>query len=99
MVINRLILCALPIFLVACGSTGIHPVGGGLYFVSQRSWQVELGYTPVTKATLRNEAEAFCADRGKMLVPNEIDVQDSALLRNGRVSMTFGCEATREIEN
>ena len=91
MTMNKLLLGAIPLLLCACGSTGVYPVGGGVYYVSQRSWQLELGYTPLTKAAVINEAEAFCADKGKNLAPVELEVRDSALMTNGRVSMTFRC--------
>lgn len=80
-----------PVFLSACGSTGVHPIGADVYYVSQRSWQLELGYTPVTRATVLNDAESFCSGKGENLLPVELEVKDSVLLTNGRVSLTFRC--------
>lgn len=79
------------LLLSACGTTGVYPVGADVYYVSQRSWQLELGYTPVTKATVLNEAENFCTEKGESLIPVELEVKDSVLLTNGRVSLTFRC--------
>ena len=91
MVAKAFYYCAIPVLLCACGSTGVYPVGGDVYYVSQRSWQLELGFTPVTKATLINEVEDFCADKNQNFIPIQLEVRDSALLTNGRVSMTFRC--------
>ena len=100
MTVKRILLTyALPVLLCACGSTGVYPVGSDVYYVSQRSWQLELGYTPVTKATVINEAENFCAEKGAGLVPIELEVKDSVLLTNGRVSMTFRCADKQSIGN
>lgn len=91
MEIRKLIIWVVPFVLTACGSTGVYPVGGDVFFVSQRSWQLELGFTPVTKATVLNEAENFCADQHKRLDPLKMQVDDSLWFTNGRVAMTFRC--------
>ena len=89
--LKKTLCVVVPLLLSACGSTGFYPVGSDVYYVSQRSWQLELGYTPVTKATVLSEAESFCTEKGENLVPVELEVKDSVLLTNGRVSLTFRC--------
>jgi hypothetical protein len=89
--IKRLIYFIIPMAVSACGSTGVYPVGSDLYYVSQRSWQLELGFSSITESTLMSEARSFCVEKGETLVPIEVEVKDSVLLQNGRVSMTFRC--------
>lgn len=89
--IKKLFFWAMPLMLTACGSTGVYPVGGDEFFVSQRSWQLEVGFTPITKATVLNEAENFCLGQNKQLEPLNMKVDDSFWFTNGRVAMTFRC--------
>jgi len=81
--------------LAACGTptTGIVPIGDGLYMSSKSVGM--LTYTGgEVKAELYREATGFCAKQGKGVIPVSSSSQNSRLAAYASAEIQFGCGTT-----
>jgi hypothetical protein len=83
-------ICALA--LGACTSTGVVPMGNGMYMIGKRSAQAGFGPPLGTQVDVYKEASDFCAkDGAKSIETVNLDVTDSGFARPGAVNLQFRC--------
>lgn len=81
----------LSLFLVACSSTGVLPVGENSYMLSK---QTATGYQTAVKirSEVMQEASAYCSKSNKHFVIQDMQSRDGVPGRSyATVSLTFGC--------
>ncbi|WP_397390624.1 hypothetical protein [Polynucleobacter sp.] len=88
----KYLLFAIPLFLLACSSTGVVPMDGGTFMIAQRSAQVGFGPPDGVKADVYKEANEFCSKQQKTVETIKLDVTNSGFGRPGNVSLQFKCK-------
>lgn len=80
------------LLLVGCASTGVHPIGGGQYFISEQSAQLLFGTPVLAEKSAYKAAQEFCDSRGKGQVNTvKLETKDSLLQTPGYINLTFSC--------
>ena len=85
------------LLLVGCASTGVHPIGGGQYFVSEQSSQLLFGTPMLAEKSAYKAAQEFCDSQGKSQVNTvKLETKDSLLQTPGYINLTFKCSSQTE---
>jgi len=81
------------LLLVGCGtSTGVRPIGGGQYFLSEQSAQLLFGTPVLAEKSAYKAAQEFCKSQGKGQVNTvKLETKDSLLQTPGYINLTFSC--------
>ncbi|WP_211227330.1 hypothetical protein [Ferrimonas kyonanensis] len=85
-------LVLLSVILIGCSSTGVIPMDEGRYMIAQRSAQVGFGPPDGVKAEVYQEANEFCAQQGKRVKTEDLQMTNSGFGRPGNVSLEFSCQ-------
>lgn len=91
---NKPLTIALSALLIGgCSSTtGVHPIGGEQYFISEGSAQRLFGPPIIAEHVAYQSAQEFCESQGKnQVITTTLDVQNALLQTPGRVNLTFSC--------
>ena len=86
-----IVVIGLSLFLAACSSTGVVPVGENSYMVSKQTasgFQTAVGI----RSEVMQEASAYCSKLNKYFVIQDMQSRDGVAGRSyATVSLTFGC--------
>lgn len=80
--------------LAACGtmSTGVTPIGKGIYMLGAQDYSINYSGSKV-KAELYKEAAAYCKKEGKEVAPVSDSAVDAAMYSNyASAEIKFRCE-------
>lgn len=77
--------------LVGCGTTGVVPIGNGIYMSSKMGGMTDWN-GGVVKAELFKEAAAYCAKLGKQPIPVSSTSQDAGMATYASAEVQFRCE-------
>jgi hypothetical protein len=88
----RHIICLSALLLAGCTSTGVHPIGGNQYFISEQSSQMLFGDPILSERSALNAAQDFCNSQEQSQVNViKLDIKPSVLQTPGHVNLTFSC--------
>lgn len=78
--------------LAGCASTGVVPVGDGVYIISKQSAAGIFG-TPIgVEADIYRQANAFCASRHQVLETVDVQTQNAVpFAHEGSATLHFRC--------
>ena len=83
--------CICTLALAGCSTTGVVPIGDGIYMSSKLGSMTTFNGGQV-KAELFQEASEFCAKSGKRSVPVNSTSKDSGLGTYASAEVQFRCE-------
>jgi len=87
----KLWLSILVLVLAGCASTGVVPMDKDTYLVSEKWPQVGFGPPVGLKAEVYQQANEFCATKGKKVETVSFESVNSGLARSGSASLQFRC--------
>lgn len=88
---SAILVCAGSLVIAGCGTTGVVPIGDGIYMTSKLGSMTTFSGGQV-KAELFKEATAYCAQSGKRSVPVNSASKDSGLGTYASAEVQFRCE-------
>lgn len=84
-------ICFSALVLAGCGTTGVVPIGDGIYMSSKLGSMTTFNGGQV-KAELFQETAEFCAKSGKRSIPLNSTSKDSGLGTYASAEVQFRCE-------
>jgi hypothetical protein len=91
---TRSVIVALVALLVlsGCASTGVVPVGDGVYMISKQSAAGIFGTPAGVEADIYRQANAFCAARNQVLQTVDVQTQNAVpFAHEGSATLHFRC--------
>ena len=79
------------LFLVACKSTGVIPMGQDSYFIGKKDGSPGIGVSLENKAEVYKEANQFCSSKGLEVYTVEEKVISAVPGRLGSTELNFKC--------
>lgn len=86
-----ILVCAGALVIAGCGTTGVVPIGDGVYMTSKLGSMTTFNGGQV-KAELYKEAADYCGQSGKRSVPVNSTSKDSGLATYASAEVQFRCE-------
>ncbi len=79
------------LFLTACQSTGVIPMGNGTYMIGKKDGSPGLGISLSNKAEVYKEANVFCHEKGLEVETIKVNVSPAKLAKLGSTELEFKC--------
>ena len=88
---RRVLICC-AVLLAGCASTGVMPVGDGVFMISKQSAAGIFGTTAGVEADIYHEANAYCAARHQVLETVDVQTVNAlAFSHQGSATLRFRC--------
>lgn len=92
-IVRILVIFALSVQIVSCGSTGVVPVDRDSYMIGRKDSSPGLGISISNKAQVYREANEFCAGKGMQVETLNLSVIPSDFAKFGSTELRFKCIA------
>ncbi len=84
------------VVLAACASTGVVPVGDGVYMISKQSAAGVFGTPAGVEADIYRTANAYCAARHQVLETVDVQTQNAVpFSHEGSATLHFRCTSAK----
>lgn len=88
---KRLLICC-ALLLAGCASTGVIPVGNGVYMISKQSAAGIFGTPAGIEADIYREANAYCAARHQVIETVDVQTVNAvSFYHEGAATLHFRC--------
>ena len=90
----RMLITSIALTLTACGNTGIVPMDGDTYMVSEKKAKVGFVNASEESASVYRQANEFCSQQGKEVETLDLQTVDSGAMRSASATLQFRCADT-----
>lgn len=88
---KQVLICS-ALLLAACASTGVMPVGDGVFMISKQSAAGIFGTPAGVEADIYREANAYCAARHQVIETVDVQTQNAVpFYHEGSATLRFRC--------
>lgn len=88
---KTLAISALIWLISGCGSTGIVKLEDNKYMISEKNAKVGFVNAAEEKASVYQQANAFCAKQGKQVKTLDLELRNSGFGRSASATLEFSC--------